>query len=277
MSCLITRSLKSDSPSLFQRAICQSGSPSTMKFRPATWEFPAWDLLLKTFGLDDPALTAAQRVAGLRKVDAQELCDFAMNNSGMGVWGGIIQQDGMWPTHPEVAMREGRFDRGVKEFVLGCNQDEGTLFAAAFQVRRIPFNRVWRVTASRSLIRFLSSLLPADWTNIFLDSLPPSPPDFANCTPSRIPPHQYHSPLIPPREYSPLKYFSLLEKLLPTPSLSPLIHPSSDSTTLELSYPICQKDRSPPAARITRSRFLSFSVRERFGKWAQTRRRRVRR
>ena len=134
VACLITRTRKADSPSLFQRAICQSGSPSTMKFRPATWKFPVWDLMLKTFGLDNPALTATQRVDGLRKVDAQELCDFAMNNSGMGVWGGIVQKGGLWDMQPEVAVREGKFDRGVKDFVLGCNEDEGTLFAAAFQV-----------------------------------------------------------------------------------------------------------------------------------------------
>ena len=263
VACLITRNRKTDSPSLFQRAICQSGSPSTMKFRPATWQFPVWDLMLKTFGLDDPALTAAQRVEGLRKVDAQELCDFAMNNSGMGVWGGIVQEGGLWEMQPEVAVREGKFDRGVKEFVLGCNEDEGTLFAAAFQVSTIPSIIALRGFLANYLV---SSLLLEHSTNIALDSHRLYHLDCASCTPLPTPPSRHHSPLIQHLDCSPLKSSSPLERLSPTHSPSLPIRPPFDSSTSKLFCQTCRKDRSLRSERIMRSRFRSFSVLALFGK-----------
>lgn len=271
VACLISRNRKTDSPSLFQRAICQSGSPSTMKFRPATWEYPAWSLMLKTFGLDDPALTAAQRIEGLRKVDAQELCDFAMNNSGMGVWGGIVQEGGLWTAQPEVAMREGKFDRGVKEFVLGCNQDEGTLFAAAFQVGP-QLLRIVTIADS-----YHSSPLRVHSKRTAPVSLPPSPLDSSSCTLLSTPPPRLSFQITPPPDSSPTKYSSPLERLSPNRSPSLPILPPSDISTSEHYSPTCQKVLSRRLERITRSRFRSSSVLGHSGKWVRTRRRPARR
>lgn len=116
---------------LFNRAILQSGSPSTMSFRaPGYFN---WDLLLSTFKLDDPNLSAKERVAGLRKIPAEDLLDFSVKNSVMAGWGGTLQEGGLWGTRtPEQRFITGEWEKGIKEFVLGVNEHEGSLFVGAF-------------------------------------------------------------------------------------------------------------------------------------------------
>lgn len=121
---------------LFNRAILQSGSPSTMKFKDCTTPYVAYDKLLAAYGLSDPALTATERIAGLRDIPAQELCDFGVKHGGG--WGGTItsgNKNALFAVEPEQSYLRGEYDRNVKEFVLGTNADEGVLFSTAFNVR----------------------------------------------------------------------------------------------------------------------------------------------
>lgn len=136
---LIARQLPAASPTLFHRVILQSGSPSTMKFHPSTKPYIGYSALLAKYSLASPELTAADRIAGLRKIPAQELMEFAAKTGGG--WGGTVQsgnQHALWEKDAEVKFREGNFDDNVREYILGSNRDEGTLFSSAFGVR-FPF------------------------------------------------------------------------------------------------------------------------------------------
>ena len=89
--------------------------------------------------MDDPSLTAAQRVAGLRALPAVDLLDFAVKNGVLGGWGGTLQPGGMFEVHPELSFRDGDWDRGVKEWVLGSCEDEGALFVRALPGKVRPY------------------------------------------------------------------------------------------------------------------------------------------
>ncbi|KAL8276495.1 hypothetical protein RQP46_011096 [Phenoliferia psychrophenolica] len=123
---LAARRLAPSSPSLFQRAILQSGFPSTMAFRPPGYSL--WDQLLEAFSLSSLP-TAAERVRGLRAVPASELLDFIKSRSSIGGWGGTIEKGGLWEVQPEARYQAGDYDRSITSWVLGCNEHEGTLFA----------------------------------------------------------------------------------------------------------------------------------------------------
>jgi carboxylesterase type B len=136
---LITRQRPESSPTLFSRVILQSGSPSTMKFHPSTKPYIGYAALLTKYSLDSPELSAADRIAGLRKIPAKELMEFAAKTGGG--WGGTFQTGNahaLWEVDPEVKYREGNFDPSVKEFILGSNKDEGSLFSSAFNVSTSP-------------------------------------------------------------------------------------------------------------------------------------------
>lgn len=170
VSCLATSShlLRSPYP-LFTRAILQSGSPSTMGFSSAPYH--AWDSLLKRYNLDDPALTAHERVAGLRKVDAEEMTAFGTEFGKLGGWGGTLQVGGLFEVHPEVRFAEGKFDKRITEWVLGCNGDEGTLFSGALGERRSSCSLTWRLTIAQltapgALEKYLAKF-PADISELY--------------------------------------------------------------------------------------------------------------
>lgn len=92
--------------------------------------------LLARFGLSDLA-TAEERVAGLRKLDANKLSEWSNVNAVLGsafMWGATLQKGGLWSEEPEKSIREGKWDRSVKEVAMGCMEHEGGLFVRAFGV-----------------------------------------------------------------------------------------------------------------------------------------------
>lgn len=107
-------------------------SPST----PGSDAF--YTALLKQFKLSDLA-TAEERVAGLRNLDAKELSEWSNVNAVLGsafMWGATLQKGGLWSEEPEKSVREGKWDRSVKEVAMGCMEHEGGLFVRAFGVSR---------------------------------------------------------------------------------------------------------------------------------------------
>lgn len=102
-----------------------------MAFHPPGYAH--WDALVRRFGLE--GVGRRERVEGLRKVSGEELERFAVEHGVMGGWGGTVEKGGLWATTPEKLFLEGEWDRGVEEWVLGTNEDEGTLFVKALKVR----------------------------------------------------------------------------------------------------------------------------------------------
>lgn len=129
---------------------------------------------MKRFGLEEAG--AKERVEGLRRVPAGELLEFAVAHGVMGGWGGTIEEGGLWERTPEKLFLAGEWDRGVEEWVLGTNEDEGTLFVKALKVR------YFRVVHSRTANPLRSSKLP-----------PPLPP-----TSLALPPRPSSNPSTPP-------------------------------------------------------------------------------
>lgn len=191
---LAARRRAPSAPTLFHRAILQSGFPSTMAFRDPGYSL--WDKLLSTFSLSSLP-TAAERVAGLRALPAEDLLSFVKSNGAIGGWGGTIEKGGLWETQPEATFQAGNWDRGVKSWVLGCNRDEGTLFAKV-----IP--GAVRILLYSTPVRLLSTNPMSSW-RLQRDSKASSaafqgPPRLSSvgCTPTRPPLRKTTSARPPP-------------------------------------------------------------------------------
>lgn len=104
--------------------------------------YSSWPLLLSTFNLDSPSLTAKERIEGLKKVPAEDLLEFGIKHSAMASWGGTLQKGGLWGTiSPEQRLVNGEYETGITEWVLGANEHEGSLFVGAFQVSFLSLER----------------------------------------------------------------------------------------------------------------------------------------
>ncbi|KAJ3287834.1 hypothetical protein HK104_008426 [Borealophlyctis nickersoniae] len=117
---------------LFHRAILQSGTASTMSPLPTPKLQPLFDYLVSSTNCpaDTPPLTH------LRSLPWQTILEKTVEALAVDRAKYVVRPclDGVKvKEHPRKSIKEGRVDEGVKDFLMGDNLNEGTLFATTTQ------------------------------------------------------------------------------------------------------------------------------------------------
>lgn len=115
---------------LFRRVISQSAGASTMGYQTVATHQKLWNMLLSHFEID---ATDPDRVAKARAIPTVELIKFVIANPSLQ-WAACVEtgQSAIWDVHPDVRIAKGDFVGSVDSLMLGCTQDEGSIFAEAF-------------------------------------------------------------------------------------------------------------------------------------------------
>ncbi|KAF9429304.1 hypothetical protein BGZ76_001514 [Entomortierella beljakovae] len=126
-----------DHHGLFQRAILQSGTAVTMAAGPAeTAGQRRFNQLCRHFGLDKPEISAAEKIARLRKISAKELVK-AGDGGKVGMFTPTIDNILIKGDSREWSHDPSRYDPGLKSVMLGDCRDEGTMFIPELGARSL--------------------------------------------------------------------------------------------------------------------------------------------
>ncbi|KAF9963734.1 hypothetical protein BGZ65_012799 [Modicella reniformis] len=113
---------------LFQRAIMQSGTPTTMTAgRPELEGQRYFNQLCRHFGLNDPNMSGAEKLAKLRKIPAKDIAA-AGDNGKIGMFIPTIDNVLIHGDVREWIHDPSRYDPRVKAVMLGDCRDEGSMF-----------------------------------------------------------------------------------------------------------------------------------------------------
>lgn len=115
---------------LFRRAIAQSGGASTMGYQSVETHEKLWHLLLTHFGID---LQDPERVQKARAISMPDLLKFQAANPSLQ-WAACVESGpkAIWAAHPDVRIAKGEYVESLESLMLGCTQDEGSIFAEFF-------------------------------------------------------------------------------------------------------------------------------------------------
>ncbi|BGP10310.1 hypothetical protein JCM10049v2_006193 [Rhodotorula toruloides] len=121
---------------LFKRAICQSGAAETMLLRPVSQAYPAYTSILESIGVPSTA-SATERLSALRSAPAETL--LSLHNAAHSFTSLSLAlepkvEGAIWTEGTMKRFERGEWDPWVEEVILGTTEDEGTIFASAFQL-----------------------------------------------------------------------------------------------------------------------------------------------
>ncbi|GAA99175.1 uncharacterized protein L969DRAFT_93637 [Mixia osmundae IAM 14324] len=155
---------------LFTRAILQSGFAATCPVAPLVeqYSYRWYPQLLELAGVDVESSTAVERVEALRKLDTDTLNEWIMDPQRMHQWGMVLESgsQAIWREPTNLKIERGEIDPWVEEIILGCNEDEGTLFCYSMQL----WNR-------ENLERRLALTFGNDFVKAAEEMYPPTPKD----------------------------------------------------------------------------------------------------
>ncbi|KAJ3338689.1 hypothetical protein HDU93_009173 [Gonapodya sp. JEL0774] len=153
---------------LFKRAIYQSGSAETAPPRPLSQKQQVFDLLCTTLSVPMEGRTASEILADLRAKSDKEIVEAVGKIEADPLTPGVMRSepflDGKLVTiDPRRAIREGKFDKSVKEMIFGDCDDEGTMFSQFFigSLDRPGFEKMLSIFPPDVASLLLSVYLPA--------------------------------------------------------------------------------------------------------------------
>ncbi|CCG82792.1 Carboxylesterase, partial [Taphrina deformans PYCC 5710] len=119
---------------IFRRAIAQSGAASTMGYQSVEAHEKTWQLLLSWFKID---LTDPDRVRKARAISAEDLLKFLSAHPALQ-WAACIESgpNAIWAQHPDVRIAKGEYVESLESLIVGCTQDEGSIFTQFFGMEK---------------------------------------------------------------------------------------------------------------------------------------------
>ncbi|GEM10390.1 carboxylesterase type B [Rhodotorula toruloides] len=121
---------------LFRRAICQSGAAETMLLRPVPQAYPAYASIIESIRVPSTA-SPSERLAALRNAPAETLLSLHNASHSFTSLSLALEpkvEGAIWTEGTLKRFDRGEWDEWVEEVILGTTEDEGTIFASAFQL-----------------------------------------------------------------------------------------------------------------------------------------------
>lgn len=107
--------------------------------RPVSQAYPAYTSILESIGVPSTA-SATERLSALRSAPAETL--LSLHNAAHSFTSLSLAlepkvEGAIWTEGTMKRFERGEWDPWVEEVILGTTEDEGTIFASAFQVRAL--------------------------------------------------------------------------------------------------------------------------------------------